>query len=419
MISIGSMGDVRPYMLLGRELRSRGHEVTIAAFAPFQKMVEEAGLRFYPLTGDIVEFMGRLMKPEAMGVNYLLEVEKVIRDIAPILLGDLMDCVKDAEAMICTFFGSMFYSIAEKYGIPCIQTQYFPMDPCRDMPISSAPFRNLGRSWNELSYRIGYLLISALEKRYLTDWRKENGMAKRKLKTSPDYVSGGQEVPVIYAVSPSLVPRPEEWGGNIRMSGFWWDERPVAYEPDDTLRSFLEKGEKPVYIGFGSMVSGDMEELAQIIRDAVDMAQVRAVVALGWGQQEAPQHTDSLYYAAGAIPHDWLFPRMAAAVHHGGAGTTASSLRAGLPTLIIPFGGDQPFWAERVYKSGCGPKGIPRDKLTTERLAESLAELAGTPTYRAAAAGISMKMKAEHGVRTAADLVEEAVRCWKRPIVEK
>ena len=268
MITLGSTGDVRPYMLLGRELHERGHEVTIAAFAPFQGMIEEAGMSFYPISGDVVDMMGRLLQPDAVGVRYLKEFEKGIRDIAPMLLDDLLHCAEGAEAIVCTFFGTMFYSIAEKYDIPCIQTQYFPMDPCKDMPISSAPFRKLGKWWNVLSYRIGYLLISALEHRYLSDWRKENDMAKRRVRLRPDYDVKGKQVPVIYAMSPTLVPRPEDWADNIHMSGFWWDERPVDYTPDPALAEFLRAGDEPVYIGFGSMVSGDMGELAEIIRQA-------------------------------------------------------------------------------------------------------------------------------------------------------
>lgn len=411
MIALGSTGDVRPYMLLGRELHSRGHEVTIAAFAPFQTMIEEAGLSFYAISGDVVDMMGRLLQPDAVGVAYLKEFEKGIRDIAPVLLDDLLHCAEGAEAIVCTFFGSMFYSIAEKYDIPCIQTQYFPMDPCKDMPISSAPFRKLGKWWNVLSYRIGYLLISTLEHRYLSDWRKENDMAKRHVRAKPDYNVAGKKVPVIYAMSPTLVPRPENWGENIHMSGFWWDEHPKAYTPDPALEAFLRVGDEPVYIGFGSMVSGDMSELAEIIREAVKRSGVRAVVALGWGQQEAKTKDENIFYVNN-VPHDWLFPRMAGAVHHGGAGTTASSLRHALPTLIVPFGGDQPFWAERVYAVGCGPRAIPREKLTAENLAEGLRALVTDPEYTRNAARIGEALRNEHGCANAANLIERAVWEW-------
>lgn len=413
MIAIGSTGDVRPYMLLGRELRSRGHEVTVAAFAPFEQMITDAGLSFYPLSGDIVDLMGRLLQPDAIGVNYLREFEKGIRDIAPLLLDDLLHSADGAEALVCTFFGSIFYSIAEKHHIPCIQTQYFPMDSCSDMPISSAPFRKLGKWWNVLSYRIGYLLISTLEHRYLSTWREENNMARRHVRAKPDYTCDGHPVPVIYAISPSLMPRPEAWDSNIHMSGFWWDEHAPAYTPSPELEAFLAAGDKPVYIGFGSMVSGDMTELAQMVQEAVSLSGVRAVVALGWGQESAPQSSDDLFYVD-SVPHDWLFPRMAAAVHHGGAGTTASALRNALPSLIIPFGGDQPFWGDRVFASGCGPRPIPREKLTAELLAESLSLLVGDPTYARNASAMAEQMRKEHGCANAADLIEQAVLDWKK-----
>lgn len=413
MIAIGSTGDVRPYMLLGQELHSRGHEVTVAAFAPFEQMINDAGLSFYPLSGDIVDLMGRLLQPDAIGVNYLREFEKGIRDIAPLLLDDLLHSADGAEALVCTFFGSIFYSIAEKHHIPCIQTQYFPMDSCSDMPISSAPFRKLGKLWNVLSYRIGYLLISTLEHRYLSTWREENNMARRHVRAKPDYTSDGHAVPVIYAISPSLMPRPDAWKSNIHMSGFWWDEHAPAYTPSPELEAFLAKGEKPVYIGFGSMVSGDMTELAEMVQEAVALSGVRAVVALGWGQKQSQNTSKDLFYVDN-VPHDWLFPRMAAAVHHGGAGTTASALRNALPSLVIPFGGDQPFWGDRVFASGCGPRPIPREKLTAELLAEALSLLVGDPTYAQNAAIMGEKMRQEHGCANAADLIEQAVLDWEK-----
>lgn len=145
MIALGSTGDVRPYMLLGRELRRRGHDITIASFASFQSMVEDAGLRFQPLAGDVVAIMANLMKPGAKGVSYLWQVEKSIRDIAPAVLEDLTRACADADAMLCTYFGSLYYSIAEKYRIPCIQTHYYPMDPTTSRPFPLPRGRSGGR----------------------------------------------------------------------------------------------------------------------------------------------------------------------------------------------------------------------------------------------------------------------------------
>ncbi len=411
MMTIGSTGDVRPYMLLGRALKGRGHDVTVAAFAPFEEMITSAGLIFFPISGDVVDLMEHLMKPGAVGMSYLKEAETAISKVAPLLLKDLMKAGEGAEAMICNFFGSTFYSVAEKYGIPCVQTHFFPMDPNADMPISSAPFPHLGRWWNRLSYRIGYLLISVLERRYLTEWRRENGVSLRKMHSKPDYACNGHRIPAIYATSPLLMPRPAQWDEHIYMSGFWWDETPIDFTPDQELLDFISAGEKPIYVGFGSMVSGDMQETFRTVRQAVEKAGLRAILATGWAKEEQPQNTENVHYAT-YVPHDWLFPMVSAAVHHGGAGTTASSLRAGLPTLVVPFGGDQPFWGERVHAAGCGPQPIMRDSMTADELALRLRDLVDNPAYAEKAANMGRAMRAEHGLERAVDIIEQEIAAW-------
>ncbi len=411
MISIGSTGDVRPYVLLGKELKRRGHEVTIAAFGPFEEGIRGAGLDFFPLAGDVVDLMSHLMKPGAVGMSYLKEAEAAISKVAPLLLRDLMKAAEGADAMVCNFFGTTYYSVAEKYGIPCVQTHFFPVDPNPDMPISSAPFPELGRWWNRLSYRIGYLLISLLEKRYLTAWRRENGLSLRHIHLKPDYSCNGHRIPVIYATSPLLMPRPANWDEQIYMSGFWWDEMPAEHTPSRELEEFLTAGEKPIYVGFGSMVSGDMAETFRTVHAAVEKAGVRAILATGWSGDKQPESTDTVFYAD-YVPHDWLFHHVSAAVHHGGAGTTASSLRAGLPTLIVPFGGDQPFWGKCVRDAGCGPVPLPRDGMTVDELADRLRDLVGNDAYRTAASAMGEAMHQEHGLACAADIVEKEIADW-------
>ena len=411
MVSIGSTGDVRPYVLLGKELRRRGHQVTIVAFSNFAAMAQEAGLDFYPLAGDVLRFMERIMKPGVVGAKYLREVEKALKDVAPVLLKDLVEAFRGADAMICTFFGSTYYSVAEKYGIPVVQTQYFPMDPNSDIPISSAPIWKLGPAWNIVTYRLGYLLIHLLERRYLTAWRQENNVTVPRLHGGPDYVLGGHTIPVIYAVSPLVMPRPAQWGKNIHMSGFWLEEDAGPFTPSAELADFLTAGEPPVYIGFGSMVSGNMRKTFALVMRAVRAAGLRAVLDKGWGGAELPQG-DRIFLLKEFVPHDWLFPRMQAVVHHGGAGTTAAGLRAGKPTLVIPFGGDQPFWGSRVHALGCGPKPSRRETLTVPRLPRALVDLTRRDAYRQAAQALGEGLRREHGLAAAADLVEKEVQHW-------
>ena len=413
MISLGSTGDVRPYVMLGRELKQRGHEVTIAAFSTFENMVKEMGLRFFPIAGDVENLMSNIMKPGVVGGKFLMEFEKSIRNIAPVLLNDLLRACENAEALVCNFFGSMYYSVAEKYGIPCIQTQFFPMDPNHDVPISSAPGLKWGKAWNSTSYRIGYLLMSLLEKRYLTDWRKENGMTVYGLRTHPDYVLNGHTIPVLYAMSPQVLHRPKEWGENIHMTGFWWNETPCTWQPPEDLQRFMESGPTPIYIGFGSMNSGDISHTYAMVIRAIRAAKVRAVINLGWNSEKLHFKSNSRIYFGDYIPHDWLFSRVSAVVHHGGAGTMAAGLRNGKPTLIVPFGGDQPFWGLQVHAMGCGPKPVKRDSMTVGKLTRALIDLTTNDNYRIKAEEVGARMRQEHGVEEAANLIEQSIAAWR------
>ena len=410
MLSVGSTGDVRPYVLLGQELQARGHRVTISAFPRFQEMVENAGLVFYPIRGSAESMMASIMEPDTNAFTYLPRLWRGVKDAAPQMLRDMTDSCRGADAMVCNFFGSVFYSIAEKYDIPCIQSHLFPMDPTGDFPISSVRNQRLGTLVNRSSYRLGYYVIGTLEKYILRSWRQENDLTERKPVIHPDYRIGGHTIPVIYAISTSLIPRPADWDPAIRISGFWFDESPVSYQPSPELSAFLENGTPPVYIGFGSMNTGDMGRLISISLRSIHAAGLRAVFNTGWGGRTL-KSTGTVLFTQD-VPHDWLFPRVSAVIHHGGAGTTAAGLRYGRPTLAIPFAGDQSFWAHQIWRAGCGPKPIPRDSLSVRKMKAALLDLKSNGNYRESARRISEELAQEHGVRTAADIIEEEVTRW-------
>lgn len=413
MVAIGSTGDVRPYVLLGKELKKRGHEVTIVCFDMTEKMVTEAGLNFAPLAGSVKDIFMAVMTPGTNGFTFLPKFKNALLDDLPQFLHTLEEGCKDAEAIICTFFGSVVYSIAEKHNIPCIQTHYFLMDYNDMFPITTAPGLKVGKAWNKVSYKMGYALINTLEWHYLSDWRSEEGMKSKKISMSPDYYINGHKIPVLYAISPLLVPRAPEWDEHIHMTGFWTDPEPCEYEPEPSLVRFLEEGEKPVYIGFGSMVSGDMGQTLDIVLKAVAASGVRAIIGRGWGggALDAALSNPNVY-VADYIPHDWLFSRVSAVVHHGGAGTTAAGVLACKPTLVVPFGGDQPFWGQRIYDLGIGPKPIKRENLTVEKLADALIKLTHTPRFNVAVSEIGERMKYENGTLLAADIVEREINDW-------
>ena len=410
MLTIGSTGDVKPFLILGSELHARGHQVTIATFSRFQSQVESAHLCFFQLSGDAEYLMANLMAPGKSGISYLSRLEKGIKAVAPRLLQDMCASCEHADAIICNFFGSVYYSVAEKYSIPCIQTHYFPMDPSRDFPIPVLQHQHLGGFLNQSSFMLGYLMIGAVERRYLGDWRKQNKLSKRKIQSKPDYQVSGHPIPVIYAVSPSVLPRPVDWGPHIHLSGFWFDDHPAIVSPPADLKRFLEAGDKPVYIGFGSMNAGNMQRLMAIVLRAVHASGLRAVIQLGWSGLKMTS-TRQVFFAD-YVPHDWLFSKVCAVVHHGGAGTTAAGLLHGLPTLVIPFSGDQSFWGNRIYQLGCGPKPIQRNSITVHRLTRGLQLLTGTPAYQQAASEMSRRLQSEHGAKKAADLIEQEIAAW-------
>lgn len=410
MVTMGSTGDVRPYVLLGEKLKNRGYHITIAAFSSFGGMITDAGLEFFPLSGSAEELITSVLGPETNGINYLPKICKNLRLVIPDLLKSLDESCRTADAMICNYFGSVYYSIAEKYNIPCIQTHFFPMDPTASIPMSSFRNQNLGPVFNRFTYKIGYLAVGTVEKILLSDWREESRVAKRKAATHPVYRIGDHEIPVLYAISPAVFPKPPEWPDSIYMSGYWFDSAPGSWQPPEDLREFLSSGKPPVYIGFGSMRSGNMNKLLTMILRALHAAGLRAVICGGLSGRT--HSSGGRIYFIDRIPHDWLFPRVSAVIHHGGAGTVASGLRWGRPTWVLPFAGDQPFWGEQIHRIGCGPRPVSRNRLTVRNLTKGLIDLTTRPEYKRNAADIAACLAEENGTETAVNLIEQFIRDW-------
>jgi UDP:flavonoid glycosyltransferase YjiC (YdhE family) len=202
-----------------------------------------------------------------------------------------------------------------------------------------------------------------------------------------------------------VLPRPADWPNNSQVTGYWFFDQP-QWDPPEALSEFLAAGPKPVYIGFGSMVSGDTVAFTQTVLDAVKKSGQRAVLATGWGalNGDEGQQGERIFFLRHA-PHDGLFPLMSAAVHHGGAGTTAAAVRAGIPSVIVPFFGDQPFWAQCLNRQGVAPPAVERKSLTADGLASALTATQQPGMIRAAAT-LGRAVRAEDGIG-------EAVRCLR------
>ena len=204
--------------------------------------------------------------------------------------------------------------------------------------------------------------------------------------------------------SPGLIPKPADWGPEIDIAGFVFLDLASSFKPPDPLAKFLEPGEPPVYIGFGSIVVDDPDKFTTLIFEAVKKAGVRALVSKGWGGLGDEGNTPDNIFMLENTPHDWLFPRVSAVVHHGGAGTTAIGLKCGKPTMIVPFFGDQPFWGDMVSKAGAGAdQAIPYKQLTVDALAEGIKQCL-SPEAKAAAEKIAQDIAEEgDGAKNAVD----------------
>jgi sterol 3beta-glucosyltransferase len=192
----------------------------------------------------------------------------------------------------------------------------------------------------------------------------------------------------------------------LEFHGVQGNVQEVIWQPPAALDAFLESGPAPVYIGFGSMGSRDPEQTAKLVLEAVKKTGQRAILQSGWGGLKADQLPNDVHLI-GQTPHHWLFPKMAAVVHHGGAGTTAAGLRAGVPTTLIPFFGDQPFWGERVARLGVGTKPIPRKQLTSDNLAQAIQTSTQNSSIRQAATRIGEKIRAEDGIAKFVQALEQ------------
>jgi sterol 3beta-glucosyltransferase len=405
ILTVGSRGDVQPYIALGAGLAAHGHEVTIATSAGFAPLVAGRGLRHVPLQADFLELV---QTPEGKAALSGGNPLRLMRAIGPMLRRMLDECWEAAQGADLVLYHPKSLAgphVAEKLGVPALLAHPVPMfTPTGAFahPVILAG-RNLGRALNRLTYRLFDVALDASYLGLVNAWRRERlGLPRA------DTGLAGRPVATLYGYSRHLLPPPTDWGEHVAVTGFWYLDQSGGWQPPEHLVRFLEAGPPPVYVGFGSMAGKDAPRLTAVVLDALRHAGRRAVVATGAGGlrvDSPPEHVLVL----DSVPHDWLFPRVAAVVHHGGAGTTGAALRAGVPQLICPFIADQPFWGRLVSDRGLGPAPIPQRRLTATSLADALVT-ADRELTRARAAEIGRLVREEDGVGAAVQVVERYLR---------
>lgn len=415
IITIGSRGDIQPFVALGQRLLSAGYEVALQTAESYRPFVEGHGVPYVHMNNDFMELTeSKSGQAATEGKNSLA----LIREVMPRLRSMLHDEWAAAQAFrpdAIIYHPKSLGSrhIAEALKILAIMSLSLPLStPTRAYPTPIMSGLKLGGAFNRLSYKV-VDLATAPYAGMINEFRQTQlGLPKAGRFASDLVTTSGQPVPVLYAYSPHVVPVPEDYPASVHVTGYWFLEADAAWKPSQELLRFLEAGAPPVYVGFGSMSGAKAQARAQMVIEALKQAGQRGVLASGWGGLKAAELPESIFMLDQA-PHDWLFPRMAAVVHHGGAGTTAAGLRAGKPSIIVPFIADQPFWGRVVHDLGAGPSPIPQKRLSVEGLSAAIRQATTDPAMRAKAEALGAKLRAEDGL---ANAVAALGRLLARPV---
>ncbi|XP_030933490.1 sterol 3-beta-glucosyltransferase UGT80A2 isoform X1 [Quercus lobata] len=403
MLIVGTRGDVQPFIAIGKRLQDYGHRVRLATHSNFKEFVLTAGLEFYPLGGDPKVLAGYMVKNKGFlpsGPSEIPIQRNQMKEIIYSLLSACRDPDIDsgvafkADAIIANPPAYGHTHVAEALKVPIHIFFTMPWTPTSEFP------HPLSRVKQQAGYRLSYQIVDSLIWLGIRDMI--NDVRKKKLKLRPvTYLSGSQgsdsDIPHGYIWSPHLVPKPKDWGPKVDVVGFCFLDLASNYEPPESLVKWLEAGDKPIYIGFGSLPVEEPEKMTQIIVEALEITKQRGIINKGWGGLgDLAEPKDSIYLLDNC-PHDWLFLQCKAVVHHGGAGTTAAGLRAACPTTIVPFFGDQPFWGDRVNARGVGPPPIPIDEFTLPKLVDAINFMLD-PKVKERAVELAKAMENEDGV---------------------
>lgn len=397
LLAMGTRGDVQPAVALALGLKAAGIDVSIGTTLGFQDFVSQYDIPVQTTQVDVKAFMTKAgTRKEKIAAR---------KAIVQQMLDDMPALVGEADALIYSPAAAMGAPhVAEQRGIPSILSMLQPyLHPTGEFPVIGLPALPLGAGYNRWTYSVFHSLLWLPMRKTINQWRVDS-LGLPPLRHNPIKHLIEQHTPTLYGFSPQILSKPDEWGDHTRITGYWFLDQPDDWQPSAELQQFLDNGDAPVYIGFGSMSSKHPEQLADTVLSALKIAGVRGIVSAGWRGLSTTSTSDDVLFID-SVPHDWLFPRMAAVVHHGGAGTTAAGLRGGVPSIVVPVRGDQPFWGKRIYELGVGTKPLPQSKLRADDLAAAIQDATSKRAIAQRASQMGEAIRAEDGVNNAVNAI--------------
>lgn len=411
LMTLGTRGDVQPFLALAQGLQAAGHEAVVVAPHRFADFAATHGVSFAGVDDGPLALMddanaGAVL--EDGGLRSRLELMRTMPAMFTRVLEDSWGVAKDSGAALVVHNGQIVAGqhVAEALAIPAVLALPIPMYvPTREFPWLGVAWPGwLPRFLNRATYA-GMKSTAVAFGGGVDRWRRDTlGLPCRRGRHDPMRRSDGGHAPVLHAYSPAVLPRPADWPPEVETTGYWnltGDPTPL---PED-LRGFVEDGPAPVFVGFGSMTGSDPARTTRTVLEAARLAGRRLVVGAGWGGLDVSGLPDDVF-AATDVDYRSLFPHMAAVVHHGGAGTTGVAFAAGRPQVVCPFVADQPFWGGIVERRGVGPGPLPQRKLEPAALAAAITEMTTGARMSRNAERIGEQVRAEDGVGTAVRALE-------------
>ena len=403
ILALGSVGDILPYAALGAGLQSAGHTVSFITSENFRPLLLENGLNPHLIPGDaeqIVKDAGANYRSLVLGFRDIAEgiVQHAQRLISVLAKSDFV--LNQLPA------GAYGFAIAEKYEVPVWLAATIPLVRTASFPMVGWPANfSTVPGYNRMTYWLSKWAAWQLLKASINRWRVSALDLPPTTRAKYFKAFNDSKLNVLNGFSRHVVSRPSDWGSNIFLTGSWRDKNSSWRAPEKLVR-FIDGADPPVFIGFGSMPIANPGETTQLILQALKESGQRAILHKGWGNLGEGTLQDSVLLIDYA-PYEWLFPRMAAVIHHGGSGTTAAGLRAGVPSLIVPFLFDQFYWSKRVSELGVGPQAIPFRQLTSRRLANQIRRAVEDTAMRQQAKELGKKLRAENGIENAVKIIEK------------
>jgi sterol 3beta-glucosyltransferase len=411
LASGGSRGDTQPYIALALGFKRAGHQVRFLTTPDFASMVDEAGFDCRFVSFDIRSLLESESGAEVLtsGGNPIRFIKKFWKMAEPVFEQSLRFAQENypgSDGVIIPSTGAIFgrepydrLGVRYCYGYlqPVTRTNAFvhPFFPqyARWLPVGK-------QTYNKFSYKAFDYVVQRLVRKPI-----RRALDKTGLPSQPSAGFHSIKIPLLYGFSPEVIKPPADWLPHVHVTGYWFLNQTHIFKPSPDLIDFLNCGPAPVYIGFGSMNNRNPKAMTNLVVEALRLSRQRGVLITGWGGMEKTELPDFVY-ATDSMPHDWLFPRVAAVVHHCGAGTTAAGLRAGVPTVPVPFFGDQIFWARRLYELGTATHPIPRKRLTANTLAQAITIAVSNKNMQVRATSLGERIRDEHGVARAVEIAE-------------